>query len=352
MQNRTRVFRRSVLVGGVLLALLLISLPLLILAHYSGAQARPGSSQATQAASPTDMLSPTSEAGTPQSYQHVFLIMMENTGYNSLIGNTNAPWLNTVARTYTVMTHAYAEAHPSQPNYLAITSGATQGVQSDATVTVHAHNLVDQLEARGKSWKAYMQSLSAHGNINKLATSMGDYARKHNPFVSYADIQRSPARMARIVDFNQFATDLANRAVPDFAWISPDVCHDMHGRATLNPGDPCGSAQGAIRLGDNFLRSTVAEIMQSSSWTGNSLILITWDEDDTSSDTSSGCCTANPGGGHILTLAIQHGQRAPRSISTPVNHYSLLATLEESWQLGCLGATCDTAQVQPVRELL
>ncbi len=354
MQNKTRLFRLSALVGGVLLVLLLISLPLLILAHYSGALAggnRRSPLPATKIASPTVTVSSTSNAGT-QGYQHVFLIMMENVGYSSLIGNTNAPWLNTAARTYTLATHAYAEAHPSQPNYLAATSGSTQGVRSDATVTIHANNLVDQLEARGKSWKAYMQSLSSHGNTNKLITSMGDYARKHNPFVSYADIQHNPARMAQIVDFSQFATDLANQTVPDFAWISPDVCHDMHGRAALNSNDACGSTQGAIRLGDSFLRSTVAEIMQSSAWTGNSLILITWDEDDTSSSSSSGCCSANPGGGHILTLAIQHGQQTPRTLSTPINHYSLLATLEESWQLGCLGATCDTARVHPVRELL
>ena len=59
------------------------------------------------------------------------------------------------------------------------------------------------------------------------------YERKHNPFISYQDIQSNPARVANIVDFGQFATDLANNTVPDFSWISPDQCHDMHGRELL-----------------------------------------------------------------------------------------------------------------------
>ena len=296
MQNRKHLFRRGALLGGVLLALLLVSLPFLILAYHTGARAWVnGQSSAQPIKSPTGTASPTSNPGT-QNYQHVFLIMMENVGYSSLIGNSHAPWINAAAHTYTVATNYYGVAHPSQPNYLALTSGSTQGMRSDGTVTIHARNLVDQLEARGKTWKAYMQSMFSHGNTNKLVTSMGDYARKHNPFVSYADIQHDPARMAHIVDFSHFATDLASQAVPDFAWISPDVCHDMHGRAALRSDDPCGNAQGAIRLGDSFLRTTVAEIMQSPAWSENALILITWDEDDTSSDSSSGCCTANPGG--------------------------------------------------------
>src|SRR5260370_14122275 len=144
--------------------------------------------------------------------------MMENIGYSRLIGNVNAPWINTAAKTYAIATKSHGVAHPSQPNYLAITSGSTQGINSDRTVTVKAPNLVDQLEAHGKTWKAYMQSLFAHGNTDKLATSAGDYARKHDPFVSYADIQHNPTRMANIVDFSQFANDLANNTAPDFAW--------------------------------------------------------------------------------------------------------------------------------------
>ncbi len=357
MQKNKRNFRRGAVLGGVLLALLLIFLPYLISAHYAGASAsrhKPdhvNQNKPIHDVSPTSTASPTSNPNV-QSYQHVFLIMMENTSYRSLIGNTNAPWINSVAQTYAVATSYYGVVHPSQPNYLAITSGSVQGVHSDGTVTVHAPNLVDQLEAHGKTWKAYMQSMFAHGNTNKLTTSVGDYARKHNPFVSYADIQQNPDRMANVVDFSRFATDLTNKTVPDFVWISPDACHDMHGHTANKPNDPCSNEQGVIQLGDTFLHTTVDEVTHSSAWTGNSVIFITWDESDTPFSDTSGCCDAHPGGGHVLTLAISHEQQTPRSSHTPYNHYSLLATLEDGWQLGCLGATCDTAHVRPMRDLL
>src|SRR2546423_10542116 len=166
-----------------------------------------------------------------KNYQHVFIIMMENTGYKSLIGNPNAPWINSAAATYGLATKYYGVAHPSQPNYIAATSGSTNGVVDDNDTTINVPNIVDQLEAHGKSWKAYMQSLSLC--TTKLDHACGNqlYERKHNPFVSYQDVQTNPARMANIVDFSQFSTDLANHAVPDYTWISPDQCNDMHGRA-------------------------------------------------------------------------------------------------------------------------
>src|SRR5947209_15926955 len=190
-----------------------------------------------------------------KNFQHVFIIMMENTGYKSLIGNPNAPWVNSAAATYGLATNYFGVAHPSQPNYIAATSGSTNGVTSDDDVTINVPNIVDQLEAHGKTWKAYMQSLSlCNGNL--LASSCGNqlYERKHDPFVSYQDVQSNPARMANIVDFSQFQTDLNNNSVPDYSWISPDQCHDMHGRAAPS-SDPCnfGNVQGFIATGDAFL---------------------------------------------------------------------------------------------------
>jgi phosphatidylinositol-3-phosphatase len=343
IQKRTRVFIRNGMLLGSLFVLLLLFVPHLILAHSANVPNADNNSPA---------LVNTASSTSNTSYQHIFLIMMENTGYHSLIGNPNAPWINAAAQTYASATNYYGVAHPSQPNYFAITSGSVQGVDSDSTVTVHAHNLVDQLEAHGKTWKAYMQSLFAHGNTNKLASSAGDYVRKHNPFASYADIQQKPARMANIVDFSQFSSDLTKKTLPNFVWISPDVCHDMHGHVTIMPNDPCGDGQGVIRLGDSFLHTTVDKITQSPAWTGNAAIFITWDESDTPFNDTSGCCTAKTGGGHVLTLVIAHGQHTPRSSSTPYNHYSLLATLEDNWQLGCLNVTCDTVHVRPMRDLL
>lgn len=205
-----------------------------------------------------------------------------------------------------------------------------------------------------------MQSLSlCNGNL--LASSCGNqlYERKHDPFVSYADVQNNPARMANIVDFSQLSTDLASKNIPDYTWISPDQCHDMHGRGAPAT-DPCSfsNEQTLIATGDTFLKNTVSAIMNSHSWTGNSVIFITWDESDFTGTgpsgfgDTSGCCDANPGGGHVLTLTISHSDHSARSSAVAYNHYSMLATIEGGWGLGCLGFTCDIAKVTPMSDLV
>lgn len=285
---------------------------------------------------------------------HLFLIMMENTSYDSLIGNPNAPWINQAVTAHGVAANYHGVTHPSQPNYIAITSGSTNGVSTDNPVNVGSANLVDQLESEGITWKAYMQSLYYGGNTDPLANSAGNqlYERKHNPFISYTDVQTNPARMANIVDFGQLGTDLAGGTVPQFAWISPDQCNDMHGRASI-ASDPCDYSheQSIIGLGDSFLRSTVAQITASKAWTAGSYIVITWDETDFPFVDTSSCCHVANGGGHVLTLVISHDNPTPRTSSVPYNHYSLLATIEAAWQLGCLQHTCDYGAVTPMTDL-
>ena len=190
-----------------------------------------------------------------KNFQHVFIIMMENTGYKSLIGNPNAPWINSAAATYGLATNYTGVSHPSQPNYIAATSGALNGVFNDNDITIDVPNIVDQIEGSGRTWKAYMQSFSLCSK--PLDTTCGTqlYERKHNPFISYKDVQTNPVRVAKIVDFSQFSTDLANNSVPAYSWISPDQCHDMHGRAAT-PSDPCdfSQVQSLIATGDTFLK--------------------------------------------------------------------------------------------------
>jgi phosphatidylinositol-3-phosphatase len=289
-----------------------------------------------------------------KNYQHVFVIMMENTGYTSLIGNPNAPWINSAAATFGLATNYFGVTHPSQPNYIASTAGIT-GATSDADETLAVRNLVDQLESHDKTWNSYSQSFSLC-NGNALAHSCGNqlYERKHNPFVTFADVQSSPARLANIVDLSKLDTDLAGGTVPDYSFIAPDQCHDMHGRAAA-ASDPCnfGDVQGLISSGDSFLSTWVAKIMASSAWNGNSVIFIQWDEADFTGSgfngfgDDTGCCDSvlNQGGGHVVSLVISHSNHSAVTSDVAYNHYSLLRTIQEGWQLGCLGFTCDTANV-------
>jgi phosphatidylinositol-3-phosphatase len=299
---------------------------------------------------------------TMKNYQHVFVIMMENTGFDSLIGNANAPFTNAAAANYGLAANYFGVTHPSQPNYIAATSGSTNGVADDNDTTIDVPNIVDQLEAHGKSWKAYMQSYSLC--VTPLDHSCGNqlYERKHNPFISYLDVQSNAARVANIVDFDsQFANDLASGKVADYVWISPDQCHDMHGRAST-PDDPCdfSQVQALIATGDAFLLNTVDAIMNSPAWNGNSVIFIAWDESDFTGTgfngfgDDSGCCDSVPGqgGGHVVMISISHSDHSPRTSNVAYNHQSMLATIEDGWQLGCLGFACDTVNVPPMSDLV
>jgi len=301
-----------------------------------------------------------SNQGQIDKFSHVFVIMMENTGYGSLIGNPNAPWINEAATKYGLATNYFGISHPSQPNYIAATSGGTNGVLNDNDITINVSNIVDQLASHHKSWTAYMQSLSLC--VTKLDHACGNqlYERKHDPFVSYADVQSSPSRMANIVDLSRLDADLASGHVANYVWISPDQCNDMHGRGGGGAADPCdfSHVQGLISTGDTFLKNEVSKIMSSKAWTGNSTIFVTWDESDFTNSgpfgfgDTSGCCDANPGGGHVVTLVINRHQDDPRTSDTAYNHYSMLRTIESSWHLGCLGATCDKANVPTMRALV
>jgi len=293
-----------------------------------------------------------------RGFDHVFIIMMENTGYDTLIGNPNAPFTNFAASTTGLASNYYGVAHPSQPNYIGATSGALNGVVDDSDITIDVPNIVDQLEKHGKTWKAYMQSYSLCTTPLDHACGNQLYERKHNPFISYKDVQTNPARVANIVDFSQLATDLANNTVANYVWISPDQCNDMHGRGAT-PADPCDFSQvpALIATGDSFLLHTVNAIMTSKAWGGNSAIFIVWDESDFTGTgpsgfgDTSGCCDANPGGGHVVGLVISNRLRFARISGNAFNHYSLLATIQRSWHLGCLGNTCDRRNVKPMTEL-
>jgi hypothetical protein len=302
-----------------------------------------------------------STAKSVKNFKHVFVFMMENTGIEALQKNPNAPWINQAIQTTGVAGNYYGVTHPSQPNYIASTAGTTAGVPDDNDVTVNLPNIVDQLEAKKHTWKGYMQGLSLC-NGDKLAHACGNqlYERKHNPFVSFSDVQSNPARMANVVDLSQLDTDLANNTVPDYSWISPDQCNDMHGRGGGGPSDPCdfSNVQLLIQAGDQFLSTWVGKIMASKAWSGDSAIFITWDESDFTGSPDNfgfgdtrGCCDADPGGGHVLTIVINRNSNGPSASFQLYNHYSLLSTIENAWNLGCLANTCDTANVKPMTDL-
>lgn len=139
--------------------------------------------------------------------------------------------------------------------------------------------------------------------------------------------------------------------MPRFGYIVPDECHDLHGDPPYcldsgNIGDP--QNQHLVAVGDAYLGHLVSEITNASFWAkGNNAIVVTFDN----GDTTQGCCDASPGGGPVATIVItSHGPRGVTD-STHANHYSLLSTFQHNFGLGCLGFTCDTADVTPLTQL-
>lgn len=238
---------------------------------------------------------------------------MENAEYGEVIGSASAPYINGLARRYGLETAGYAIRHPSLPNYIALSSGTTGGLESDCTsCTVHAVNLVDQLEAAGISWKAYLEDMPTP--CFKGAASAG-YAKKHNPFAYYPDVAENPARCAHLVGFAVLARDLREGRLPTYSWISPNLCDDGH---------DC-----ALRTADRFLAATAPALLHELGPHG--VLILTWDEG--SSD--RGCCGV-ASGGQVATIVagpdVVRGGRDPE----PLDHYGTLATVERALGLPLL----------------
>jgi phospholipase C len=260
----------------------------------------------------------------------VFIIVMENLGYGPAIA---LPYVATLAARYAAATAYDSVAHPSLPNYLALTSGETW-VHSDCFFCYqNAPNIGAQLSAAGIPWGAYMQGLPADCSLGPfdLATN---YAGKHDPFRYYEDVRGSPALCAHIQPLRVLENLLppatgstAGAApaarVPRFVWITPNLCNDGHSCAPTTA--------------DAWLQSFVPRILRSPAWQQGGVLFLTWDEGN-GADTSA-CCGLPPGtgGGHILTLVMAPGLPAGLRVAVPYDHYSLLATMEDGLGLPLLG---------------
>jgi acid phosphatase len=236
---------------------------------------------------------------TPNSQRHVFLIVMENhTPDQGLTGS----FMASLKATYRSADNYHAVAHPSLPNYIAMTSGKTWGITDDSYHELPSGaDLGSQLTNAGVSWKAYMEGFDPSAGC---LDSPLPYDPGHNPFAFYGG--ECPPN---VVPLTSLAADLAAQT-PRFVWITPDRCHDTH---------DCD-----VSVGDDWLRGQVGEIMASDAWKSNGVLFITYDEDDSSADN------------RVLMLAIAPGL-SHRVSTKAYTHYSLLATIEDMLGVGRLG---------------
>ena len=239
-------------------------------------------------------------AATPPA-SHVVWIVMENKSYEQVIGSSKAPYINSLAGTYGLATNLSAESHPSLPNYIAMTSGSTQGVTDDAGPGSHPLSAESIFGQTHGDWRALQESMPT----NCAQSGRGGYAVRHNPAVYYTRLAAECA-----------SRDVPLGATPDisakFTFITPNLCHDMH---------DC-----SVATGDAWLKSFVPAVLATPEYgSGGTVVFLTWDEDD--------------GGrkNHIATIVISPKTRGVQD-ATAFNHYSLLRTTEELLGLPLLGA--------------
>jgi hypothetical protein len=232
---------------------------------------------------------------------HIVVVILENKPRSSVMGSARAPYLNKLAANGASMTRSYGVTHPSQPNYLALFSGSTHGVTSNACPQDlgKADNLGHQLLKSGRTFVGYAESLPKTGF---RGCGSGRYLRKHNPWVNFGTLPASTNR-----PFTAFPSDYTKLATVSF--VSPNMCHDMH---------DC-----SIRTGDRWIKTHFSRYAH---WARhhNSLLVVTFDENAGGSVSS------------IPTIIVGANVR-PGVYAERLDHYSLLRTVEDAYGLPALG---------------
>lgn len=347
--------------------------------------------------SPSAPAAPEPSAPSATAVQHVFIINVENKGYNRVWGaKSDAPYLSQTLRSQGVLLRQYYSIAPSSlPNYIAQISGQAPNTNTSNDCAVYhrwkgrgtfppgqqvgmgcvypsqVQTIADQLSSAGKTWKGYMEDMGTpcrHPALGAADSSkrakIGDqYATRHNPFVYFRTITESPSCQANVVDLNAMTGDLTSiSTTPNLSYITPNLCNDGHDQ-------PCIDGRyGDLSAVDAWLKQWVPVITASPAFRKDGLLVITFDEsdelvdaprgdsagpganaaDDPSSDptgpASAGSSTQSaaglPGGirgGLVGALLISPIIRGGTVSDTPYNHYSLLASVEDIFSLPYLG---------------
>jgi hypothetical protein len=264
---------------------------------------------------------------------HIIVVMEENHGYDELIGSANAPFINQMAKAGALFTDSHGVTHPSQPNYLALFSGSTQGVTGDDcldnTTPYVTLNLAALLLKNGLTFKGYAQTLPEIGSL--VCTSLKSgltgadlYARKHCPWVNWQGEQENNIPDSLSQPMTAFPKDFSK--LPTVAFVIPDMDHDMH-----NIGAPGDAA--AIKRGDQWLQQNLGAYV---AWAKmhNSLLILTFDEDDFK--------LVN----HIPTVIVGGPVKAGM-YTEKINHYSVLHTIETIYGL----PVSDTTQAETISDI-
>jgi acid phosphatase len=241
-------------------------------------------------------------------FGHVVIVVEENANYASVVGETAImPYLNSLISSYGLATQYYSNTHPSIGNYLMLTTGQVLTNNDNETPTsfpVSVNNVVRELAANGKTWKAYAEDLPS---VGYTGGDTGNYVPRHVPLAYLTDVQGSAAGKQTLVPFTQFAVDLAAGQLPNYSFVTPNLCDDAHN---------CG-----LDVADAWLKANIAPLLTSSPFKDDGLLIITFDESE-NDDTN--------GGGRIAAVLISPKFSKPGYQSTTLyQHQSTLRLMLE-----------------------
>ena len=246
------------------------------------------------------------------NFNKVLVIVFENTEYANAI---KQPFFSSLAKEGALLTNFKAAIHPSQGNYIAMIAGTTFNITNDKPIDIKDRHLGDLLEEAKKDWKIYAEDYP--GNCFLGATS-GDYARKHVPFMSFVNVQQSPARCAKIVEGKEFFRDFSAGKLKDFSMYIPNLKNDGHDTG--------------VAIGDKWFNQTFNSILHSPQFPKDLLVVVTFDEGTTLNN-------------QIYTLLFGANIAAGSKSTRANNFYSLLRTYEDSLGLGSLNKNDVSAQI-------
>jgi phospholipase C len=252
---------------------------------------------------PSSAVGPTTTSGSTPSgtvphFEHVVLIVEENSGFTDVIDGSAMPYLKSLAAQYGLATQYYANTHPSVGNYFMLTAGDIVTTDDGFTGEVKVDNVVRQLLAAGKTWKSY-------------AESRGDatlYVKRHDPLSYFSDVVENSAQMQNLVLFSQFSTDLANNSLPNFSFIVPNLVDDGH--------------DAPLQVADNWLKLNIAPLISNPTFQKDGLLIIVFDE-------AAGTDTTHDGG-HVAAVIISAKAKKGFQSTTFYQHESTLRLILEA----------------------
>ena len=251
---------------------------------------------------------------------HIVIVIEENKSFGQIIGNMAAPYINQLANEGALFTNSFAITHPSQPNYLALFSGSTHGVPDDrCPIFITGDNLASQLRKKGLSFGIYSESMPSVG-YEGCESGNYRYARKHNPAVNWQG-KNIPPEVNK--PFDKFPADYTR--LPTVSIVVPNQLNDMHDAPTVLD---------AIIQGDVWLKNNLDAYVH---WakTNNSLLILTWDEDDDSSNNRIPTIFVGP--------MVKSGEYKKR-----IDHYNVLRTIIDMYELAPPGRS---ANAKPIVEV-